>query len=29
MQLLLYQNWHIEKPRNTNHWAAEIISFGN
>ncbi|MBE9256640.1 MULTISPECIES: DUF29 domain-containing protein [Dolichospermum] len=27
--LLLYQNWHIEKPRNANHWAAEIISFRN
>ena len=27
--LLLYQNWHIEKPRNANRWAAEIISFRN
>ncbi|WP_413174957.1 DUF29 domain-containing protein [Anabaena azotica] len=27
--LLLYQNWHIEKARNANHWAAEIISFRN
>ena len=27
--LLLYQNRHIEKPRNANHWAAEIISFRN
>ncbi len=27
--LLLYQNWYIEKPRNDNHWAAEIISFRN
>lgn len=27
--LLLYQYWYLEKPRNTNHWAAEIISFRN
>ncbi|MEH2111775.1 DUF29 domain-containing protein [Nostoc sp.] len=27
--LLLYQYWDLEKPRNTNHWAAEIISFRN
>ncbi|MHC5826213.1 MAG: DUF29 domain-containing protein, partial [Nostoc sp.] len=27
--LLLYQYWDLEKPRNANHWAAEIISFRN
>jgi len=27
--LLLYQYWDIEKPRNANHWSAEIISFRN
>ncbi|MDZ7965670.1 MAG: DUF29 domain-containing protein [Nostoc sp. DedSLP03] len=27
--LLLYQYWDLEKPRNANHWAAEIISVRN
>lgn len=27
--LLLYQYWDLEKTRNANHWAAEIISFRN
>ncbi|MEA5579230.1 DUF29 domain-containing protein [Anabaena sp. UHCC 0451] len=27
--LLLYQYWDLEKSRNANHWAAEIISFRN
>ncbi|MEH2164174.1 MAG: DUF29 domain-containing protein [Nostoc sp.] len=27
--LLLYQYWDLEKPRNDNHWVAEIISFRN
>ncbi|MEH2203889.1 MAG: DUF29 domain-containing protein [Nostoc sp.] len=27
--LLLYQYWDLEKPKNANHWAAEIISFRN
>ncbi|WP_373525295.1 DUF29 domain-containing protein [Nostoc sp.] len=27
--LLLYQYWDLEKPRNANHWTAEIISFRN
>ncbi|HYX13174.1 MAG TPA: DUF29 domain-containing protein, partial [Nostoc sp.] len=27
--LLLYQYCDLEKPRNPNHWAAEIISFRN
>ena len=27
--LLLYQYWDLEKPRNANHCAAEIISFRN
>ena len=27
--LLLYQYWDLEKPRNANHWAAEIIGFRN
>ncbi|BAZ32471.1 hypothetical protein NIES4074_49770 [Cylindrospermum sp. NIES-4074] len=27
--LLLYQYWDLEKPRNANHWAAEITSFRN
>ncbi|BDI17821.1 hypothetical protein ANSO36C_36230 [Nostoc cf. commune SO-36] len=27
--LLLSQYWDLEKPRNANHWAAEIISFRN
>lgn len=27
--LLLYQYWDLEKPRNANHWSAEIISFRN
>ncbi|MFN6561710.1 MAG: DUF29 domain-containing protein [Nostoc sp. ChiSLP01] len=27
--LLLYQYWDVEKPRNANHWAAEIVSFRN
>jgi hypothetical protein len=27
--LLIYQYWDLEKARNANHWAAEIISFRN
>jgi hypothetical protein len=27
--LLLCQYWDLEKPRNANHWSAEIISFRN
>lgn len=27
--LLLYEYWDVEKPRNANHWAAEIISCRN
>ncbi|BBD66844.1 hypothetical protein NIES4072_58790 [Nostoc commune NIES-4072] len=27
--LLLSQYWDLEKPRNANYWAAEIISFRN
>ena len=27
IHLMLYQFWELEKERNTNHWAAEIITF--
>ena len=27
IQLLLYQFWTTERERNSNHWAAEIITF--
>ena len=27
IHLMLYQFWQLEKERNANHWAAEIITF--
>ena len=27
VHLMLYQFWQLEKERNANHWAAEIITF--
>ncbi|MFB2892765.1 DUF29 domain-containing protein [Aerosakkonemataceae cyanobacterium BLCC-F50] len=27
VHLMLYQFWELEKERNANHWAAEIITF--
>ncbi len=27
IHLMLYQFWQLEKDRNANHWAAEIITF--
>ncbi len=27
IHLMLYQFWELEKERNANHWAAEIITF--
>ncbi|NEP58552.1 MAG: DUF29 domain-containing protein, partial [Symploca sp. SIO2G7] len=27
IHLMLYQFWQVEKERNANHWAAEVITF--